>query len=300
MWKRLRTLSRDDEQSSSDTLSDLSLSMVGVMVIAFTGYILKFRSETVAQAASPTPPAATEPYEEAIQQLQKELRNAKHKSDYFEQQAKRRPTPNSQPQLFGLKGPMSNVVFCLDLSGSMVGQQGQVYSQSPEELARRFQRVKDRLKKMVQSLEFQNFTVIGFGGNHRDQTVPRLHASTTSLTEATPASRDAACQHIDAWQAFGGTPTLPALKAAYAMPGVEHVVLLTDGLPTLEGTQEDVLNFVKQNGGLRKSRGRTPGVVIDVIGIGDQSVQGQAESSMALLDFTRNVANATGGFFQAW
>lgn len=274
MWKRLRHLSQDNEENSSETLSDLSLSMLGAMMIAFTGYILKFRSEIVAAAVVVAPQAPM-------------------------------PIPQADPTLFGINGPMTNVVFCLDLSGSMVGLNSnqQIYSQSPEELTRRFVEVKDRLKRMVREYHFQNFSVIGFGGVPENLVAPRLIATTTTLMAATPDAREYACQQIDAWQAVGGTPTLPALKAAYGMPGVEHIVLLTDGLPTLGGTQEDVLAFVGGRGSARVSRRRqntSPQIVIDVIGIGDQTLQANDTRAMALLDFTRRVAEVTGGFFQAW
>ncbi|QDS97077.1 vWA domain-containing protein [Adhaeretor mobilis] len=291
MWKRIHRLSIEGEENSSETLSDLSLSMLGVLMIAFTGYILKFRSEIVAHSEPQTPPVAVEEFEKAIRQLEKELRIAHIKQDHLKKQTEEKTKPLGNPQLFGLNGSLTNIAFCLDLSGSMVGENGQNYSQSPAELANRFEEVKDRLKLMVRSLGFQNFTVIGFGGNGQPNGKPRLVASTNGLVPATEASREAACRQIDLWQAGGGTPTLPALQAAYRMPGVEHVVLLTDGLPTLGGKQEDVLSF------LRSNRGR---VVVDVVGVGDQSVQPDEASSMALLDFTRSVARITGGFFQAW
>lgn len=168
MWKALHGNTDGDEEGSSQIMSDLVLSMVGVMVIAFTGYILKFRSETVAHAQEPNPTAITQPYEEAIKKLKEELRLAMIRSDFFERKANRPPAPSGKPQLFGLNGPLTNVVFCLDLSGSMVGQQGQPYSQPIADLVQRFGEVKGRLKEMIRSLEFQNFSVIGFGGDPGD------------------------------------------------------------------------------------------------------------------------------------
>lgn len=298
MLKKRLSADQENEDGGSQIMSDLALSMVGVMVIAFTGYILKFRSEAVAQAG-PDPQQT----EQVITQLRKQLEDTKRRSEELEKLSRRYPSPSGKPQLFGLNGPMTNVVFCLDLSGSMVGQTGQQYSQPREDLVQRFGQVKGRLKKMIRSLEFQNFSVIGFGGDPNDMSKPRLVASTYALTAATSSAREYACGQIDQWQAVGGTPTLPALKAAYAMQGVEHVVLLTDGLPTLEGRQDDVLRFVSHGSSRGDRVGRShsrSGIVIDVIGIGDQSSAGGSEATMALIDFTRHVADATGGFFQAW
>ncbi|TWT67029.1 hypothetical protein Pla123a_44590 [Posidoniimonas polymericola] len=272
MGKRLRQIASSGEESWSETLSDLSLSMVGILLIAFTGYVLKFQSvKEVTQVE--TPPVPTE------------------------------EPPHEKPELIGLNGPMTNVVYCLDLSGSMIGQGAAVqrYSQSEDELKRRFQEVKERLKLMVSNHPFDQFTVIGFGGMASDGKVPRLVTTSPHLAAASPFSRADACRHIDSWQAGGGTPTLPALQRAVSLIGVEHIVLLTDGLPTLEGTQEDVLAYV---GGSRRHRSFSSAlpshIVIDVIGIGDQSVQPDEEAQMALLTFTRRVAELTGGFFQAW
>lgn len=273
MWKRIGPVSQEGEDSGSQIMSDLALSMVGALLIAFTGYVLKFHSE-ITTTAEPGPPAA--------------------------------PTqPREKPELIGLNGPMTNVVYCLDLSGSMVGQAGkgiQTYTQSPEELSKRFLRVKEQLKRMVRQHEFVNFSVVGFGGFASGIESPRLVASTTTLVPGTPEARETACRELDAWQAVGGTPTLPVLKAIYELPGVEHIVLLTDGLPTVGGTQADVLEYVSGSGPARSrraARGQSPSIVIDVIGIGDQSGQGDKES-MALLAFTRRLADITGGFFQAW
>lgn len=271
MRNHLRHLANSSDETTSETLSDLSLTMVGVLLIAFTGYVLKFQSVREVAVQEPAM-APVEP-------------------------------PHEKPELIGLNGPMTNVVYCLDLSGSMIGQgaSSQRYTQSEAELTRRFREVKERLKLMVNNHPFDRFTVIGFGGMEADGTQPRLVATSRDLAPASAFSRADACRQIDSWQAGGGTPTLPALRLASSLAGVEHIILLTDGLPTLEGTQEDVLAYV----GRQTPRGRNasalpPHIVIDVIGIGDQSVQPNETAQMALLAFTRQVAELTGGFFQAW
>lgn len=284
-WRRRKT--SEESRNGSETLSDLALSALGVLMIAFTGYVLKFRSEVVTQVAQPDRGPEVEYWKGQYEQS--EQVKAYLQGQAYEGASAKQALGN--PQLFGLNGPLTGVVFCLDLSGSMLGKDGQRNSQPRAEIERRFRQVKERLKLMVRSLQFENFAVVGFGGDPRDADVPRILASSNALVPANDQAREQACRHIDSWQASGGTPTLPTLRAVFNTPGVEHVVLLTDGMPTVGGSQEDVLRFLKSSG---------KRVVVDVVGIGDQSAQPDSETTMALLDFTRQVAQITGGFFQAW
>ncbi|MEO0531276.1 MAG: vWA domain-containing protein [Planctomycetota bacterium] len=296
--KWLARTRNQQETDGGEVLGDLALSALGVLMIAFTGYVLKFQAEQEAPDPAPVTIADVNFWrgkhqraQEVIDTLKRELQAGRERFEAASKVIRDQENSLGNPQLFGLNGPMTGIVFCLDLSGSMVNEDGARDTQPKPELVRRFAVVKQRLKQMVRSLKFERFTVIGFGGDPRDLTTPRLVASTNALVQATPEAREAACRQIDSWKAIGGTPTLPALRAAIDLPGVEHVVLLTDGMPTLGGTQDDVLDHLRR-------RGR--GVVVDVVGIGDQSMDRSNDDSMELLEFTRRVAQLTGGFFQAW
>jgi hypothetical protein len=293
-----------DSESSSDTLADLALSVVGLLAIVFAGYVLKFRSELTADRVGQEPPAAIAPGPEvqgpspSLLLALAEGKALRGQVDALSQglQAERERRQGLEaalgdPGLFGLNGPLTGVVFCLDLSGSMIGHDGTPTSAPKQELQNRFGVVKERLARLVRALPFKQFTVLGFGGQELDGTQARLIVTSQYLAVATPETRDAAARSLMEWEAFGGTPTLPALRAAFSIEGVEHIVLLTDGMPTIGGDQHEVLDFLRREGRDR---------VIDVIGIGDQSVAPESERDTALLTYTRSLALENGGFFQAW
>jgi hypothetical protein len=299
-----RRRAHTESENSSDTLADLALSVVGLLAIIFAGYVLKFRSEFAAVTAGPNPPGATAPGPETngpTPELLQAIAQADLLRDQVEglklglqhERNRREGLENSlgDPRLFGLNGPLTGVAICLDLSGSMIGHDGTPESKPKPEVQERFEVVKERLARLVRALPFQRFTVLGFGGEVHDGHQARLIITSQELQAATPEARDAAARSLVHWQASGGTPTLPALKATLRIEGVEHVILLTDGMPNIGGDQVAVLQFLRSEG-----RGR----VIDVIGVGDQSVAPEKAGDSELLTYTRRLALENGGFFQAW
>ncbi len=116
----------------------------------------------------------------------------------------------AQANLVGLRGPLHNVVFVFDTSGSM---------KTP-----RFGEYKGTLKSWISFLPLSRLAVIDFDN--------KVRTFRSGFIDATLENRQAACTFVDAFKADGTTDTLAALKAAFALEGIDTVVLLSDGEPT--------------------------------------------------------------------
>lgn len=162
-----------------------------------------------------------------------------------------------QAALAGFEGKMRNVVFIFDTSASMK--------------ERRFAKYRDRLKDLVHSYPFKNFNIVRFGG-----TVEPWHEN--DLKKATTVNRNNAADFIQTFTPKGGTPTLQAIKAAYAFPGVDTIVIYTDGLPSVSGEQAAVIQYAKSK----------KHVIVNTRSIGAEDHR----------KFMRDLAKATGGNFE--
>jgi len=127
-----------------------------------------------------------------------------------------------------------NICFVVDKSGSMQGA--------------KIRQARDALKFCVNSLrEADRFNVIPFG-TEAETLFP-------ALEPATPANVKSATDFIEKVDAIGGTAIDEALSMALDMaPQVDQpymIVFLTDGLPTIGETREEVIlaNVAKRNKG---------------------------------------------------
>src|SRR5207248_617738 len=103
------------------------------------------------------------------------------------------------------------VVFIFDTSGSM---------NTPH-----FSQYKDFLNGWILSLPFEHFTVLEFSTD--------VHAWTDrDLKPGTEEHRRAAAAFVDAFRADGATNTLAAFQKAFQYPGIDCIVLFSDGAPT--------------------------------------------------------------------
>jgi len=116
----------------------------------------------------------------------------------------------AQANLVGLRGPLHNVAFVFDTSGSM---------KTP-----RFAEYQDTLKSWISFLPMSRLAVIDFDD--------KVRTFRGGFVNATLENRQAACGFIDAFKAEGTTDTLAALKAAFALGDVDTIVLMSDGEPT--------------------------------------------------------------------
>lgn len=155
-----------------------------------------------AEAALNEAKSAGNSTEAALARAQSEIDALRKASDTLRQ---------AQANLVGLRGPLRNVAFVFDTSGSMA---------TP-----RFDDYKATLKSWVTHLPMRRLAVIDFDNN--------IRVFRPNLVDATPENRAAACEFIDGFSARGMTDTLGALQRAFAMEGLDTIVLLSDGEPTL-------------------------------------------------------------------
>ena len=120
--------------------------------------------------------------------------------------------------LAGDGGPR-HIVYVLDISGSMVS---------------RIVRADAEIRKALAGLRpDETFDIIAFNNE--------VHPFDTDLEPATPSMIHQASVFLDTLQVNDGTYTQAAMKAALSIPGVNEVVLLTDGVPGMGITDTDSL-----------------------------------------------------------
>ena len=181
-------------------------------------------------------------------------RQARQSAEEASRQAKA-----AQAALIGWQGPLKNVVFVFDTSGSMSGP--------------RFPYYKDILKRWVQNYPFEQFNVIRFSSD--------VSPFSPDLVAATPETRQRAGQFIDEFNAGGSTDdTKGALEAAFHMNGIDTIILLSDGQP--DGGSDYVLDFVRRN--------KPQNVFINSIAMGDHHGSHR--------QFLADLAAIAGGSFQ--
>jgi hypothetical protein len=142
-------------------------------------------------------------------------------------------TAKPKSYLFGI--PTGRVVFLLDVSGSMstsfgIGWNGR---------SNRLDFVKKEFIKTISNFDRNTeFTVFSYSTN--------VTAWNTTLQRATQANLINAIAFAQNFTASGYTNIYAALQAAWAVPGVESVYLLTDGTPSAGVTDTDrILNDLK-------------------------------------------------------
>ncbi|MGE4619832.1 MAG: VWA domain-containing protein, partial [Planctomycetota bacterium] len=153
--------------------------------------------------------------------------------------------------LFGLDITGRNIVFVVDISGSMMatdppsaeeldrisrttGVDGSVNEKIQQlmENRRRIKRARSELRRAVESLgDSKNFTLISYSST--------VEAWKDVLVPATGDHRKSAVQFVESLKAQGITVTDEALSVALSDPTVDTIYLITDGAPTHIGSQGD-------------------------------------------------------------
>lgn len=187
-----------------------------------------------------------------------------------------------QSSLVGFRGRMSNVVFVFDTSESM--------NAKGED---RWRDYRGMLSTWIERLLFERFNVIDF--DNRVQVW-----STDGLADATPDRRAAALAWVgETARPDGQTNTLLALQTAFAMEGVDTVILVSDGEPTHPHTAptmtaalakrniDETLAWVREQTAARPEAER---VVVNTVAVGNYLKQDYGT-------FLQQIAEATGGEF---
>jgi len=138
--------------------------------------------------------------------------------------------------LTGLGGELRNVVFVFDTSGSM---------------GNGFDYYKTAFCEKVRALPAERFNVVQFSSGTKVWRNGTMVARSNSEV-------DAACKFIESFTAGGGTDTLAALRDAYSLPGVDTIILFSDGNPS--GEIGPILSYVDS---------RPKNIVLNTVAIGD-------------------------------
>jgi len=147
----------------------------------------------------------------------------------------------------GLEGPMKNVVFVVDMSGSMEQHVG---------------KWRPRLEAWLTTLPFQRFNVLVYADD-----VHWWHAD--DLCEATEASRSDAIDFVRGQKPHGSTNTLDAVRQALQRKTVDTVILLSDGAPTATDGQDSSTVIPRILQTARELNSTDPRITINTIGIGN-------------------------------
>jgi len=227
--------------------------------------------------------------QQQVQQVQQELDEASKKSKSAQDRLKALAAANkklkkAQTALTGINGKLQNVVFIFDTSGSMADnfKNPVDYKRNGPKRGPQFERYLDSLKRSVSTYPYTRFNVLRYSA---DVTAWKPN----QMPEGTEGNRNAANRFIDTFQPGGGTATIKALKAAYALPNVDTIILFSDGIPLYKQGQTDkqaideVINWLKANKG---------DVVINTVAIGGSHKSPHRQ-------FLRQIADMTGGTVQA-
>ena len=187
--------------------------------------------------------------------------------------------------VIGLKGKMQNVVFVVDRSESL--------GRGPDAQAR-FDDCKKLLAAWIDTLAFKEFNVVQF-----NNLVDVPGGWQGKLVDGTDQNRQQAVQYVHSLQAAGTTNTMGALQHALGLPGVDAVVLFSDGWPDgpngrtptdtagKDRATDWILDYLRDHN--RDSRDR-PKVTINTVAVGNylNTVYG---------NFLQNIAKENGGVF---
>jgi len=190
------------------------------------------------------------------------------------------PAPKEPIKFAGSPLGGTNIVFVIDLSGSMMVPAGSMINENGDVIqGTRIDRAKIELIKSIIALDSSyKFNIITF-----TCTMGRL---SHELMQATPQNKTHAIAFVRGMYASGGTGTGPAVALALSDKNVHSVALLTDGWPSCLGSS-DTFALHRQ----LIMTANTQKASVNVFGIGAAAYQQG-------LDFCRGIANDNGGFFQ--
>jgi hypothetical protein len=188
-------------------------------------------------------------------------------------------------EVLGFKGKFSHVVFVIDISHSMthISDPKRPGFKNDKYDPKRWDKTKREIVSWANHLPMETLRLVFFHSKVFEHPGGGKFYSMKDMDrgEAVSALKDL----LDRLKPTSQTNTLAALQAAYSYPGIDTIVLFTDGSPLVEGTSSSDLvarvhRLVEQH----------QGIPVNVVGIGEYF-----ERSFA--DFLRGIAGTTGGEF---
>ena len=176
--------------------------------------------------------------------------------------------------VIGLKGRMENIVFVFDSSYSLrrLGTAKETDETTKKALLR-YEEYKDLLKAWVRNLAFKGFNVIKY-----DSSVSMAPGWSEKMITGLDENRILATHFIDTFEPNYTTNTMGALQTALSLPGVDTIILFSDGQPNDQdnnavNTEEEaavstkwILDYLRDNN--RNTIGRTK-VTINTVAMGE-------------------------------
>jgi len=153
-----------------------------------------------------------------------------------QERERRRLRQTTQARFFGVRIESRNVIFVVDVSGSMAEQLQSTIVDG--RAATRMEVVKRELVKSLEALDAGAlFNLITF-----NSAVTRWKEGVSALSAKTRAE---AVDYVEHLGSRGGTNIYDALQAAFADARVDTIFLLTDGEPTAGGVTD--LQFIREH-----------------------------------------------------
>ncbi len=209
-------------------------------------------------------------------------------------------------EFFGTEIFSRNVLFVIDVSGSMIKyDEGDYRGRKVEEERRRMRRAKIQLSRAVKMLpRSARFNIIAFS----DKVVPWQRA----LKKASGRSVASALRFVNEFLAHGATHTDEAMAMAFSDHNVDTIVLLSDGAPMKRDARlprpviDRTLEFVRDRNASRKVRISTFGFE----GVGQWPAkapglppgpkpQPPPDDVAAFIDFMKTLARENRGVYRA-
>jgi uncharacterized protein YegL len=191
-------------------------------------------------------------------------------------------TIGSSGEYYGVSTAGKNIVFVIDVSGSMEGKnEGNITDQLRAKAAQKageaagktvggplggllakgvsrettkLASVKRELGPAIRGLDStSSFTIVTFSNDARYWKDTLVAATSGTTTEASI--------FVEGLEASGGTSALKGLRAAFALSNVDTIFFLSDGYPS-DASPDKIIDEVRQ-----MNSGR--GIVIHAIGVGD-------------------------------
>ncbi len=211
---------------------------------------------------------------------------------------KKARTPRD-PEFFGVEVVSQKVMFVIDTSGSMVlydeggGEEGGGKGASWQQ-RQRIKRVRDQLKAVIQKLRTNSrFNIISYSDQLQN-------FNEKGIVPASGTWKKKAVQFADGLKANGFTHTDEAMRAAFQDKSIDTIMLLSDGAPVHDGSQENliprILDDVRKMNRVRKVKIYTFG--FDGPGVTPPNSKQPPNANPApLVEFLTRLAEDNGGTY---